>query len=117
MTQFIVNYIGSLTGFSFERSVLERIAMERGVDRVSDVADLTEKDKDLITADLLYVAFFSPAETASMTKKHGTFAITIGSQYITNRGALWRMMKRLYDKWGEEDKLGDTNEGGLQWME
>ena len=116
MTQFIINYIGSLTGFSFERSVLERIALERGVDRVSDVADLTEKDKDLITADLLYVAFFSPTDTASMTKKHGTFAITIGSQYITNRGALWRMMKRLYDKWGD-DKLGDTNEGGLQWME
>ena len=77
-----------------------------------------EVDKSVpLAEDLLYVAFFSPAETASMTKKHGTFAITIGSQYITSRGALWRMMKRLYDKWGEEDKLGDTNEGGLQWME
>lgn len=116
MTQFITDYIASLTGFSFEKSVIERIALERNVQDVNDIADLTQRDKDLLTADLLYTAFFSPAQTASISKKHGAYSVTIGSQYISHKSNIYREMMRLYRKWGE-DKMLDADNGGLQWME
>lgn len=116
MTKFIVDYISSLTGFAFERSVIERIALERGVDYVDNIAQISVKQKDLILADLLYVAYYSPSITPSISKKHGTYSVSVGSQHITNRDELWRMMHRLYSKWDEE-KLDEDSFGNLKWME
>lgn len=91
--------------------------MERGVQDVKDIADLTRKQRDLLFADMLLVLYLSPTETASLSKKHGQFSQTIGSQYISDKDGLLDMIRKLYKKW-DDDKLDDLDEsGGLSWME
>lgn len=113
----IITYMGSLTGFSFEKSVLERIAMERGLSYVSNFNDLTERDRDLLLADMLFVIYTTPSQTPSLTKSHGSFSQTIGSQIITDKANIYDLMMKLYRKWGEEKAELDDAESNLQWLE
>lgn len=113
----IITYMSTLTGFTFERSVLERIAIERGVSEVTEYNQLEQKNKDLLLADLLFVAYTTPYQTSSLTKQHGAFSQTIGSQIITDKKSLFNLITALYRKW-KDDKLEIVNQmdGGLQWI-
>lgn len=113
----IITYMSTLTGFTFEKSVLERIAIERGVSEVTEYNQLEQKDKDLLLADLLFVAYTTPYQTSSLTKQHGAFSQTIGSQIITDKKSLFNLITALYRKWND-DKLEIVNQmdGGLQWI-
>lgn len=110
--------MGSLTGYHFDRPVLERIAIERGVDGVTSFEDLSQKERDLILADMLFVLYTSPTQSASLTKQHGSFSQTIGSQQISDKRNIYEMMNKLYAKWNDP-KLEDVtdSEGGLSWCE
>lgn len=113
----IIDYIGGLTGFVLDKSVLVRIAIDRQVYEKRP-QELTQKDKDLITADILHVIYMSPNTMASRTSQHGSYTRTIGSQTLQDRTAIYEMMKRLYRKW--DDSKADEIEaasGGLQWLE
>lgn len=113
----IISYLSSLTGFAFDRPVLERIAMERGVDDAESIEDLSQEKRDLLLADLLFVIFTSPSQSASMSQKHGSYSVSIGSQSITNKAGLYELMSRLYKKWNDP-KLEDIEDiGELHWME
>lgn len=119
MIQFdIIAYMGSLTGFTFERPVLERIALERNVQGVVSLEELSQKDRDLILADMLFILYTSPTQTASLTKQHGAFSQTIGSQYISDKRNIYALMNKLYAKWGDPklDDISDTA-GGMTWLE
>ena len=118
MTSFdIIRYMGSLTGYIFDDAVLERIALERSVADVASFSEITEKDKDLLTADLLFVLYTSPSQSASFSKKHGQFSQSVGSQTITNKDGIYNLMRRLYNKW-EDPKAKEVENmgGGLEWM-
>lgn len=118
MAQFgIIDYMSGLTGFVFDRSVLLRIATDRGVLQKSP-EELEQRDRDLLTADLLKVVCLSPNTIASQTNQHGAFTRTVGSQQIQDRESLWNMMLRLYRKWND-DALEDieASSGGLVWLE
>lgn len=110
--------MSSLTGYHFDRAVLERIALERGVGCVSSLEELTQQDKDLILADMLFILYTSPTQSASLTKQHGSFMQTIGSQYISDKRGIYDLMKKLYAKWSDP-KLEDVADmdGGLSWLE
>ena len=119
MTGFdIIRYMSSLTGYIFDDAVLERIALERNVAGVASFSDITEKDKDLLTADLLFVLYTSPSQSASISKKHGQFSMSVGSQTITDKDEIFDTMMRLYHKW-EDPKVEELEDmgGGLQWLE
>lgn len=113
----IITYMSTLTGFAFEKSVLERIAIERGVSEVTEYNQLKQKDKDLLLADLLFVAYTTPYQTSSLTKQHGAFSQTVGSQIITDKKSLFNLITALYRKWND-DKLEIVNQmdGGIQWI-
>lgn len=113
----IIRYMSSLSGYVFDEAVLERIALERGVSEVTDFSQLTQRDKDLCLADMLLVLFTSPSQTASLSKKHGQFSQTIGSQIIYDKADLYDLMMRLYRKWGDPlaEELEDMG-GGCEWI-
>lgn len=110
--------MSSLTGFSFEKPVLERIALERNVQDVVSLEDLSQKDRDLILADMLFVLYTTPTQTSSLTKQHGAWSQTIGSQYISDKRNIYELMNKLYAKWDDPklDDIADTT-GGLAWLE
>lgn len=114
----IIRYMSSLTGYVFDDAVLERIALERNVAEVGSFAEITEKDKDLLTADLLFVLYTSPSQSASISKKHGQFSMSIGGQTITDKDGIYNLMMRLYKKW-EDPKAEELEDmgGGLEWMQ
>ena len=114
----IIRYMSSLTGYIFDDAVLERIALERSVADVASFSEITEKDKDLLTADLLFVLYTSPTQSASLSKKHGQFSQSVGSQTITDKDGIFHTMMRLYTKW-EDPKVKELEDmgGGLEWMQ
>ena len=114
----IIRYMSSLTGYIFDDAVLERIALERSVADVASFSEITEKDKDLLTADLLFVLYTSPSQSASFSKKHGQFSQSVGSQIITDKDGIYNLMMRLYNKWADpKAKEVENMGGGLEWMQ
>ena len=114
----IIRYMSSLTGYVFDDAVLERIALERNVAGVASFSEITERDKDLLTADLLFVLYTSPSQSASFSKKHGQFSQSVGSQTITDKDGICRLMMKLYTKW-DDPKVEELESigGGLEWMQ
>lgn len=121
MNEFdIIEYLSGITQFTFDKAVLKRIALDRGVSEVTDYEELTQKQKDLLRADLLYAAYLSPNIWASSTHSHGSYTKTIGSQtvYAVEKERLYNTFIGIYRKY-EDEKLNEiegTN-ATLQWLD
>lgn len=118
MTQFnIIDYLSSLSEYKFSENVLRRIAMERGVMDITNYNQLEQKQKDLLLADLMFTIYISPTSTATISKKHGSFSQSIGSQTYTDKKGLRELIVSLYSKWGDE-KIESVKalDGGLSWI-
>lgn len=92
----ILQYMSGLTGFTFDKAVLTRIALKRGVNEVTEFEELTEKDEDLITADLLLTAYLSPTIWASFNQSHGSYKKGIGSQTMYNKEEILDFLRKIY---------------------
>lgn len=116
----IIEYLSGLTGFVFDKAVLKRIALDRGVYGVKCFSELTQQDKDLMRADLLLVAYLSPNVWASSTHAHGSFSETIGSQtvYTEDKERIYNQFINIYKKYNDE-KLTEVEDlgGDLQWLD
>lgn len=116
----IIEYLSGITQFTFDKAVLKRIALERGVNEVDDFEGLTTKDKDLLRADLLYAAYLSPNIWASSTQSHGSYTKTIGSQtlYVKEKERLYNIFVGIYRKY-EDEKLQEIEgqDATLQWID
>lgn len=110
----ILEYIEGLTGFAFDETVLKRIAADRGVDGYTAYSQLTQRDKDLLRADLLYTAYCSPNMMASHTNQHGSYSKTVGAQTV-NRDELLQIFTGIYRRYGEEDKIEGLG-GVVRWI-
>ena len=56
----IIEFLSGLTNYVFDKAVLKRIALDRGVLSVTSYSELDDKTKDLLRADLLLAAYLSP---------------------------------------------------------
>lgn len=116
----IIEYLAGLFAFTFDKTVLKRIALEREVSDVTDYEDLDAQTKDLLRADLMYTAYYSPNVWASSTQSHGSYTKTIGSQtiYAADRERLYNAFMSIYRKYNDnklEEIEGST--GTLQWLD
>ena len=121
MNEFdIIEYLSGITQFTFDKAVLKRIALDRGVTEVADYEELTQKQKDLLRADLLYAAYLSPNVWSSSTQSHGSYTKSIGSQtmYTADKERLYNLIVGIYRKY-DDDKLQEIegNEATLQWID
>lgn len=107
----ILQYMSGLTGFTFDKAVLTRIALDRGVADVTEYDELTKRDKDLITADLLLAAYLSPTIWASYTQSHGSYKKGIGSQSMYNKEEILDWLRKIYGMYEDEmlEVLGDNS--------
>lgn len=116
----IIEYLSGLTGFVFDKAVFKRIALDRGVYGVQCFSELTQRDKDLMLADLLLVAYLSPNVWASSTHAHGSFSETIGSQtvYTEDKERIYNQFINIYKDYNDE-KLTEVEDlgGDLQWLD
>ena len=107
----ILQFMSGLTGFTFDKAVLTRIALQRGVDEVTEYDELSEKDEDLITADLLLTAYLSPTVWASFDQSHGSYKKGVGSQTMYNKEEILDFLRRIYEKYKDPmlDKVPDNS--------
>ena len=104
-----------MTTFVLDEAVLKRIALDRGVYGCQLPEQLDQRKKDLLLADMLYAVVYGPDNIASHQYQHGQFSTSTGSQKV-NKEELYRMMLRLYQKWGDE-KADLLYPSALQWLE
>lgn len=107
----ILQYMSGLTGFTFDKAVLVRIALERGVDQVTEYTSITKAQRDLITADLLLTAYLSPTIWASFNQSHGSYKKGIGSQSMYNKEAIYDYLYNIYSMYEDAklDELPDSS--------
>ena len=115
----IIDYLSGLTGFIFDKAVLQRIALDRGVMNTSSYEELDTKTKDLLRADLLWVAYISPNVWASSTHSHGSYSKTIGSQtiYMDEKERIYNILMGIYRKYDDEKLEEIIDNGTLQWLD
>lgn len=112
----IIEYLEGLTGFVFDKTILIRVARERGVKNVTHFEELSQEQKDLCKADLLYTAYCSPEVWASQTMAHGSFSKTTGSQTLQRKEKILEMAVALYEKYDAvPEEIGE--EGNMQWLD
>lgn len=107
----ILEYLSGLTSFVFDKAVLKRIALDRGILSVTSYSELDDKTKDLLRADLLLAAYLSPNVWASYTHSHGSYSQTTGSQtiYIEEKERIYNMLRNIYSKY-DDAKLEEIGE-------
>jgi hypothetical protein len=116
----IIEYLSGLTAFIFDKAVLKRIAYERNVTEVEDYEELDEKTKELLKADLLYTAYYSPNTWASSNLSHGSYSKTVGQQTMSadTKERLYNTFVSIYTKYNDEklSEFKDTD-SNLQWLD
>lgn len=113
----IIKWLKNRVGYDIPTGTIENIVLERGLQDVTDFAELTQKDKDLLLADLLFYLWTCPTQTASKSWSHGDQTKSIGSQMLTDKANIYNLLMALYRKW--DDPMVETVEdmsGGVQWI-
>lgn len=116
MAEFnIIDYMSGLTGYVLDESVLNRIALERGVSEVDSFDALTERDRDLLTADILLTVLQSGNTLPSFQHQHGQFSTSTGQQNIKDKDNICNMLRWYYGRW-KDPKLDLVPESSLRWV-
>lgn len=113
----IIKYICGLTDYTISESVATNIALRRGVSEVTEYKELTQKDNDLLLADILTSLAFRPKKTASTSQSHGGYSVSIGSEEMHDIDKLLEYAKKLYEKWEEPIPEMLNNIGNLEWLD
>lgn len=115
----IIEYLSGLTTFVFDKATLKVVAYERGVNDVMFFDELDSKTKDLLKADLLYIAYMSPNVWASYSQSHGNYTNSYGPQtlYEGDRERLYNAFISIYTKYNDAklEEAIDTS-SNLQWL-
>lgn len=94
---------------SFEDKHFIKIARDRGVDPDADVYDptqVTERQKALMDADIIYTAVLKrPSNTASRSMAHNGYQKTIGQEQDFYQDEKIKYAIRIYEQYGDEKGL------------
>ena len=116
----IIEFLSGLTNYVFDKAVIKTIALYRGVAEVTSYDELDKKTLDLLEADLLYKAYYSPNVWASSSQSHGSYTKSVGHQtfYIQEKERVYKRFTYLYKKYNDDklEEIENSNEGNLQWI-
>lgn len=101
----VLEWLESSTMYSsFTEKNFIKIALDRGVDPSADVyEDVTKKDRDLMSADLIYMAvLFRPSDTASLQQSHNGFQKTVGQEQDYYQDTKIKYAIGIYELYGDE---------------
>lgn len=116
----IIEFLSGLTNYVFDKAVLKTIALYRGVAEVTSYEELDNKTLDLLEADLLYKAYYSPNVWASSSQSHGSYTKSVGHQtfYLQEKERIYNRFTYIYKKYGDDklEEIENSNEGNLQWI-
>ena len=80
----VLEWLKASTRYSFEEQNFIKIARDRGCDPEDEVYDesvVTKRQRDLMTADIIFTAvLLSPSNTSSLSQSHNGYQKTIGQE-------------------------------------
>lgn len=83
--------------------------MDRGCNPNDDVYDttaVTQRQKDLMDADIIYIAVLhSPSNTSSLSQSHNGYQKTIGQEQDFYQDEKIKYAIRIYKKYGDDKGL------------
>lgn len=115
--QEAISYLNSLTRFVYEKDAYVRIAQER---KLADyeMGEVPQEVKDYCLIDLYEMVLNGPWSVASSSLQHGSFRQDVGSETVTAAVLenIKSELKRLYKKYGEDEKADAIDTGGVTWI-
>lgn len=98
----IEEYLGGVSPMVNE-DIIKMLLVDREIESGTLVADMEEKDKDLIKADTLFWCASSPTTTGGWEEQVGNWKTKQSGNTLTNadKGMMKRMARMLYKKWQE----------------
>lgn len=76
--------------------------VSRGItDDMTHVCDTTERQRDLVLADIYFSAATASVKTGTQGEADGGWTHYVAIKNATNRAGLLGMAKALYEKWNE----------------
>lgn len=102
----VLEWLKSSTRYTFEISTFEKIALDRGCtpnDDAYDEAVVSQKQKDLMTADIIFTAvLLSPSSTPSLQQSHNGYQKTVGSETDYYQDEKIKYAIQIYNKYDDE---------------
>ena len=103
----VLEWLESSTMYSsFSEKNFVKIALDRGIEPSADVYDesiVTKRDRDLMSADLIYMAVLArPSDTASLQQSHNGYQKTIGAERDYYQDEKIKYAIKIYDLYGDE---------------
>jgi hypothetical protein len=109
----ILEWMRASTRYAMDDNTLEKIASDRFISDVSASSDgLTEKQKELLTADIIFTAIvLSPSSVSSHSEQHNGFQRTVGAETDNSQRQKITYAKLVYKKYDDPkfDILAETN--------
>lgn len=97
----VTDYIEGLVAFEVPQKASDAILFAREISREMIVSDLTQKQRDLIYADLLMYGITKPSSSGGEKKAHGGFSHTTKSETFTYRDDWFKAAMAIYKKYGD----------------
>lgn len=94
-------YIRGLVAFEVPLEASNALLLSRGIDGEMTASELTQKQRDLIYADLLMYGITKPSSSGGEKKAHGGFSHTTKSETFTYRDDWFKMAMSIYKKYGD----------------
>lgn len=98
----IEDYLGGISPLVTE-DIIKMLLADKGIEAGTSVADLEEKDKDLIKADTLFWCAMTPSTNGGWEEQVGNWKTKKAGNTLTSadKAMMKRMAKFLYRKWHE----------------
>lgn len=105
----VLEWLKAGTRYSFEEQTFIRIAYDRGCDPNDDVYDegmVTQRQRDLMDADIIYIAVLhSPSNTSSLSQSHNGYQKSIGQEQDFYQDEKIKYAIRIYKKYNDDKGL------------
>lgn len=94
-------YIEGLVAFEVPEKASNTILFSRGIDGEMTASELTQKQRDLIFADLLMYGITKPSSSGGEKKAHGGFSLTTKNETFTYRDDWFKAAMAIYKKYDD----------------
>jgi hypothetical protein len=100
----VLEWLRAATRYTFDDETFKKIAWDRECDPDSDIygGDVSQRQKDLMTADIIFTAvLLSPSSTSSYQKAHNGYQESIGAETYYYQDKKITYAIQIYNKYDD----------------
>lgn len=99
----VFEWLKASTRYSFDDATFIKIAWDRECDPDEEVYELSKRQRELMTADIIFTAvLLSPSNTASLSQSHSGYQKSIGQEQDFYQDEKIKYAIQIYNIYGDE---------------